>query len=124
LKKKVSQPCMGRYLDAWAGTNGVGGAGLRCALMAVEYLDRAANNGVYLTLSNVHRLFMISCLEAAKWSEDVIISNSFFAQVAGIDLYELNVMESVFCAEVLRWKLSVSRDRLSAQRARFAEPKF
>ena len=115
---------MGRYLDAWAGTNGVGGAGLRCALMAVEYLDRAANNGVYLTLSNVHRLFMISCLEAAKWSEDVIISNSFFAQVAGIDLYELNVMESVFCAEVLRWKLSVSRDRLSAQRARFAEPKF
>ena len=113
-----------RYTDAWAGTDGVGGAGLRCALMAVEYLDRAASNGVYLTLNNVHRLFMVAVLEAAKWSEDVIISNAFFAQVAGIELHELNAIEAVFCSEVLDWKLSVSRDRLREQGSRFAQPQF
>jgi len=113
-----------RYVDAWAGTDGVDGAGLRCALMAVEYLDRAARNGVYVSLNNVHRLFMVAVLEAAKWSEDVVISNAFFAQVAGIELHELNAIEAVFCSEVLDWKLSVSRDRLREQGSRFAQPQF
>jgi hypothetical protein len=113
-----------RYLDAWAGTSGTGGAGLRCALMALEYIDRAAADGMYLTMSNVHRLFVVGCLEGAKWTEDVVISNLFFAKVAGIELAELNAMESVFCNDVLKWKLSVSMDRLCAQRRRFAVPEF
>lgn len=68
--------------------------------MGTVYLDRIeerVGKDWALTSYNVHRLFAVCMLLAAKFSEDYIIANSYWAEVAGIEMQELNTIEENFC---------------------------
>jgi hypothetical protein len=107
-----------RYVDAWAGESpSITSVGIRCALMAVEYIDRLE---VPISSRSIHRLMMCAVLVAVKFTEDFAISNRFWAKVGGIDLEEMNRMEFAFC-KLLNWKFSISREDFESQRDRFAE---
>lgn len=60
-----------------------------------------------LTIFNIHKVFAVSMLLAAKYSEDEIITNTYWARVAMISLEELNRIESAFCS-ALGFNLYVS----------------
>ena len=91
---------MVRYLDRWFNnTPGFGSVGVRSLLMSTVYLERIKERvgDFALTTYNVHRLFAVCMLLAAKFSEDYIIANSYWAEVAGIEMKELNSIEEDFC---------------------------
>lgn len=111
-----------RYVDVWAGEipGGHASTGVRCALMAIELVDRL---DAPLSRKSVHRVFMCAVLVCVKASEDFIISNRFWAKVGGCDLEELNRMEMAFC-DLLQWKITVSREDFDTQQTRFSDPRF
>lgn len=91
---------MVRYLDKWFNNKpGFGSVGVRSLLMSTVYLERIKDRvgDFALTEYNVHRLFAVCMLLAAKFSEDYIIANSYWAEVAGIEMKELNSIEENFC---------------------------
>ena len=46
---------------------------------------------------NVHRLFAVLMLIAAKFAEDDILTNAYWSDICGIEFEELNHLEDVFC---------------------------
>lgn len=73
--------------------------GIRCLLISLVYLQKiwAIEPDFTLTVFNVHRLFSIMMLISAKFSEDELISNQYWADICGIGLAELNRLENDFC---------------------------
>jgi len=70
---------------------------------AIAYIDRflAANPaGIELALCNVHRLFAVSFVVAAKFVSDLYNSNKYYARVAGVSLEELNLLERAFLSDL------------------------
>jgi len=114
-----------RYVDLWAVQHHgkCAGTGARCALMAVELLNRACDAGHAVCPRTAHRLFLAATLVSAKQTEDFVISNRFMGKVGGIPLDEMNRLELELCA-LLGWKLVVSRDDVAALREALAEPAF
>lgn len=60
-----------------------------------------------LTPYNVHRVFAVTMLLAAKFSEDEVITNKYWSEVSLIGLEELNKIEGAFCS-ALSFNLYVS----------------
>jgi hypothetical protein len=62
---------------------------------ALIYIDKyvRANPEVVINRFTVHRLLIVSFTLAAKYWEDLHYSNTYYAQVGGIDLKELNDLE-------------------------------
>ena len=99
-----------RYMDEWFKVNPTASSvGIRTLVMSVIYIDRIRKmvDGFSLNDYNVHRLFMVSMLLAAKFSEDKPVSNAFWAKVGGVKLDKLNHIESTFCT-LTSFNLSVS----------------
>lgn len=72
--------------------------GLRCILIALEYLSKLKQQDEFeLTVYNVHRLFAVMVLVAAKFTEDEIMSNAYWSTVAGLTLEDTNILEDRFC---------------------------
>lgn len=73
--------------------------GLRSLLISLIYINKIkqAQPTFSLTVFNVHRLFAVSILTAAKFSEDQVLSNAYWSDISGITLAELNVLEHEFC---------------------------
>jgi len=70
---------------------------------AIAYIDRflASNpSGIELALCNVHRLFAVSFVVAAKFVSDLYNSNKYYARVAGVSLEELNSLERAFLSDL------------------------
>jgi len=89
-----------RYLDKWFyDLPGLKAVGTRSLLFSMLYFERIRNTNAEfrVTKFNIHRLFAISMLVAAKFSEDEVITNSYWASVIGIQTSELNEMEQIFC---------------------------
>mmetsp|Transcript_18458 Transcript_18458/g.24111 ORF Transcript_18458/g.24111 Transcript_18458/m.24111 type:complete len:387 (+) Transcript_18458:164-1324(+) len=106
-----------RYLDKWFYDKpGMKSVGFRSILMSLVYLDRIATKilNFEITSLNVHRLFAVSMLLGAKFSEDYIIANNYWAEVAGISIDELNELESKFCSH-LGFSLFVSDEEVYQQ---------
>ena len=83
---------------------------------AIAYIDRfLATNpaGVGLALCNVHRLFAVAFVVAAKFASDLYNSNKYYARVAGVSLEELNVLERAFLAD-LGYTLNVTPEQYAA----------
>ena len=78
--------------------------GIRCAALALELIKRA---NLRLDGLSIHRCFLTAHLLGIKLLHDFYMSNSFWSQVGGVSLKEVNAMEIVFC-EALRWDLRVN----------------
>ena len=50
--------------------------------------------------------FISCCVLAIKFNEDCFYNNEYYAKIGGIDLYEMNHLES-FCIEMLNFNLFV-----------------
>lgn len=81
--------------------NTVDSTGVRCLLMSVIYIERLRymQQDFQINILNVHRLFFIAIIEAFKVNEDFYPGNNFMAQAGGIDLKQLNMLESTFCID-------------------------
>uniref|UniRef100_A0A7S3ECN2 Cyclin n=1 Tax=Rhodosorus marinus TaxID=101924 RepID=A0A7S3ECN2_9RHOD len=71
-------------------------------LMALIYMNRLERSNRYLLVNkfNVLRLFTASTLVACKFVEDEIYRNSYYAEVAGLDLKLLNHLERTVLNEL------------------------
>ena len=74
-------------------------AGIRSLLICLIYLVKIKQleQHFVLTVYIVHRLFGVMMLVAAKFSEDEPISNAYWAEIAGMEMEELNELEEAFC---------------------------
>lgn len=71
--------------------------------MGLSYIDKLWNDEdcpITLTRFNVHRLLVISLMVAAKFYEDFYIDNDSWAQIAGLQLQEINKLERKFLAYI------------------------
>lgn len=80
--------------------------GTRCLIVAAHFIDRLRlkysdpliGSGTFqLNQMNVHRLFLVACLLAVKMIEDDHPTNEYMANVGGVELKELDLLESQFC---------------------------
>lgn len=82
-----------------------------CHVLALIYLQHFSDlsDDFALTLRNVHRLYLISLVSAAKFWDDVFFDNTYYARCGGIRLPELNRLELTFLG-VLNFKLWISAE--------------
>ena len=79
-----------------------------CFIVALIYTDRVINSHKFnLTRLNVHRMILTAVLLAAKFLDDTYYNNSFYAQLGGIGLSEMNALELEFLA-LTRFELNVT----------------
>lgn len=76
---------------------------------ALVYLDRVHVRCRELALvdMNAHRLFATALLLAAKYLDDEVCVNSYYARVAGLALSEFNELEAIML-KVLEWRLAIA----------------
>ena len=66
-------------------------------ILSLIYIDRLCNiTGITLTYYNIHRILFTSILVSIKYNEDRFYDNKFYAQIAGVELKELNTLEYNF----------------------------
>eukprot|EP00924_Labyrinthula_sp_SR-Ha-C_P011312 augustus_masked-scaffold_36-processed-gene-0.11-mRNA-1 protein AED:0.44 eAED:0.44 QI:0/-1/0/1/-1/1/1/0/557 len=107
---------MVRYLDKWFRDNpSINSAGCRSLMITNVYLGRIEQyiEGFKFTKYNIHKLLAVCMLLAAKFCEDCIIANSYWAQVAGFSIEEINQAEEIFC-EKTNFDLYVGQKELDA----------
>ncbi|KAI7902671.1 cyclin-domain-containing protein [Cokeromyces recurvatus] len=61
-------------------------------LSTLIYFDRISN-GITINSYNIHRLLVTSITVASKCTSDIYYTNSRYAKVGGLSLYELNQLE-------------------------------
>lgn len=78
-------------------------------LAALIYIDRFVNcSKVTINKLTIHRLLVVSFIIAVKYWEDLHYSNSYYAQVGGVDVKELNKLE-VLMLSSLQYDLAISQ---------------
>lgn len=80
-------------------------------IITLIYLERICqiNSDLLLIRKNIFRIFFASTLLALKNNEDEIYSNSYYSNVAGISLEELNLLEYEFIA-LIKFDFHVSQE--------------
>lgn len=72
-----------------------------CFVIALVYIDRLIEaQEISVTLYNVHRLFITAILLATKLYDDEYYNNSYYAKLGGIQIKEMNLLESEFALMV------------------------
>jgi len=84
--------------------NGWESTGVRCAMLAVEYMNRASP---YIVIHYVQSFFATAFMLAFKLNDDESLPNTFFSGLSGFNLSDLNAMEMEFC-EIIKWNLGIS----------------
>lgn len=70
-------------------------------IIALIYINRFyESTRQYITSDHLHKLLLIGIILAAKYNEDHIYSDTYYAKVGGIDLKELSYLETAFLEEV------------------------
>ena len=81
-------------------------------IIALIYIDRILENKNFkLSKYNVFRVLLSAILIAIKYNEDEIYDNSCFAEIFGLNIKELNKLESKFL-ELIDFKLFTSNEEL------------
>eukprot|EP00756_Hemistasia_phaeocysticola_P039393 Hpha_TRINITY_DN16811_c3_g2::TRINITY_DN16811_c3_g2_i3::g.151293::m.151293 len=83
-----------------------------CYLYSLILIDRLiahSRNQFKITSFNVHRVLLSALIVAAKMRDDVYYANKYYAQVGGVDIKELNFLESYFLT-LLDWDIHVSAE--------------
>ena len=79
-------------------------------ILAIVYIDNFCElNGYILTLNNIYRMIMTSCLLSIKFNEDKIFGNSFYAKVGNFSVELLNALEYEFYVK-MNFQLLVNHD--------------
>lgn len=88
--------------------------GVKNLLLATLFIDRlsACQDEFYLSFQNIHRIYMVACLVAIKFTEDEVMSNKYWAAVGGVEVDVLNEMEMSFC-ELMGYDFVVTEEELS-----------
>lgn len=84
---------------------------MKCSLSAfvcaVIYIDRVcAKSGLSLTDLNVHRVLLAGLVVSIKFWDDTLYVNTYYAEVGGVPLKELNSIEQTFLS-VIDYDLAV-----------------
>jgi len=66
-------------------------------IFSLIYLDRICLKNIDLSPFNIHKFLFATILLAIKTNEDNIYRNSYYSQIAGVTLKELNLMEYNLC---------------------------
>ena len=70
---------------------------INCEINSLIYsiilLDRICLKNINLSSYNIHKFLFATILLAIKINEDNIYSNTYYSQIAGVSLKELNLME-------------------------------
>lgn len=86
-----------------------------CFIAAFVYVNRIVQVSRMLNIKkaeieldecSVHRLVLVAVLIAAKFLEDVSVTNTYYASIGGISLQELNQLELTFL-QIIEFDLSV-----------------
>ena len=79
-------------------------------IISLIYIDRFCNKAkVTLTHYNIHRILFSSILMGVKFNEDNFYDNKYYAQIAGVKVKELKILEYHFI-KLLNCELFVGRD--------------
>ena len=79
-------------------------------IIALIFIDRLCNiASITLTQYNIHRILFAAILTAVKYNEDKIYDNVYYAEIAGVPLKELNIMESEFLG-LINFNLCISTE--------------
>ena len=62
-------------------------------IYSIILLDRICLKNINLSSYNIHKFLFATILLAIKINEDNIYSNTYYSQIAGVSLKELNLME-------------------------------
>eukprot|EP01062_Namystynia_karyoxenos_P073218 TRINITY_DN70049_c0_g1_i1.p1 TRINITY_DN70049_c0_g1~~TRINITY_DN70049_c0_g1_i1.p1 ORF type:complete len:260 (+),score=80.15 TRINITY_DN70049_c0_g1_i1:75-854(+) len=90
-----------------------GRCGDDCFLMAFILVDRLLRCGEQLSAESAHRLIAISVVVTAKLHYDEMHSNTYWAQLCGLSLGELNHLEEELLKR-LDWMVAVTPQELAA----------
>ena len=77
------------------------------SLIYIDTLCKIAD--ITLTYHNIHRILFTSVLLSVKYNEDTFYDNKFYAEIAGIKLKELNILEYTF-AKMINFRFFVNND--------------
>lgn len=70
---------------------------VECFVLSLIYIDRLIKGARFVVNSfNVHRLLVTAVMVAAKYSDDSFFVNSYYADVGGVSLDEMNELEAAF----------------------------
>ena len=70
-------------------------------IMSIIYIDRFCEmNSYVLSMNNIHKLLCTSCLLSVKFNEDISVNMKYYAEVAGLPVYDLNCMEFYLCKKL------------------------
>lgn len=78
-----------------------------CFILAMSYIRRVADAGFPIHLRTVHRLVLTSMVVAAKTRDDHYYSMTYYAQVGGVVVSDLNTMELRFLLDVIDFRADV-----------------
>jgi hypothetical protein len=78
-------------------------------IIALIYIDRYANAYNNISYHIIHKLLFAAIVLAIKYNEDEIYKNDYYANIAGVDIKELNAMESELLFK-LNFELYVDND--------------
>ena len=68
-------------------------------ILSLIYIDRICQLGnIVLTSHNIHRILFCAIYLALKYNEDQIYKTDYYAQIAGISVKELNLIENDFAS--------------------------
>jgi len=83
-------------------------------IVSLIYIDRVfeINPKACLNRLNVHKFVLISMMIAIKFNEDDCYTNKFYAEVGGLTLKELNILELEFC-KLIRFKFHVLEEEFN-----------
>lgn len=70
--------------------------GIRSLMITIIYLNKIEEK-VEVTKYNIHRLLACLMLISSKFCEDDVITNSYWGEVCGIDLEDINLLEKKLC---------------------------
>ena len=66
-------------------------------ILSLIYIDRLCSIGkIVLTYYNIHKILFASILIAIKYNEDRFYDNKYYAEIAGVKINELKLMEFNF----------------------------
>ena len=70
-------------------------------ILSVIYIDRFCElNGYILSSKNIHRILLTACLLSIKFNEDINVNTKYYANVAGIQVEDLNNLVFYFIVKI------------------------
>jgi hypothetical protein len=79
-------------------------------IVSLIFIDRLCQIAdLTLTYYNIHRILFTSVLLSVKYNEDNFYDNKFYAEIAGVKLKELNILEYTF-AQMINFRFFINNE--------------